>query len=116
MYELSAEKRQSTRTPCDTTVAAEAIPQWSPSSPWRLLAEDVSEGGMRLSTVDIVPVGSRLLMALDAEDAPAPIRAVGTVVWVAQAPYQERWSVGVRFSELAESDRMRLQRLGSDRA
>jgi len=114
MYELSAEKRQSTRIACDTTVAAEPIPQRSPSIPWRLLAEDVSVGGMRVSTSDIVPVGSRLLMSLDAEDAPVPIRAVGTVVWVAQAPYQDRWSVGVEFSELAEGDRMRLRSLIQD--
>ena len=116
MHELSAENRQYARTACDATVAATLIPQHGPNNASWLLAEDISEGGMQLSSPDCVPVGSRLLMSLDEVLASEPIRAIGTVVWVAQAPYQDRWSVGVEFSELAENDRMRLQRLASHHA
>jgi len=116
MHELSAENRQYPRTACDATVAAQRIPQHGPNNASWLLAEDISEGGMQLSSPECVPVGSRLLMSLEEDLASEPIRAIGTVVWVAQAPYQDRWSVGVEFSELAENDRMRLQRLASHHA
>ena len=86
MHDLSVEKRQTARTACDASVPAQRIPQHGLNNASWLLAEDISEGGMWLSSRDCVAVDSRLLMSFEADDAPAPIRAVGAVVRVAQAP------------------------------
>jgi len=101
MHDLSAEKRQSARTACDALIAAQPIPQTIATDRWHWLAQDISERGMRLTAEDCVPVGSRVLMSVDAELPAEPIRLVGTVVWVSQLPYQNRWSVGVEFADLA---------------
>ena len=88
MHDLSVEKRQTARTACDASVPAQPIPQRGQNGASWLLVEDVGggRGGMWLSSRDCVAVDSRLLMSFEADDAPAPIRAVGAVVRVAQAP------------------------------
>ena len=110
-HDLSAEKRQTVRIGWDATVVAHPIPQTIANDRWQGLTQDISEGGMRLSCGTCVPVGSRLLMSLDQDMASEPIRAIGTVVWISQLPYQDRWSVGVEFASLAEHERARLRGL-----
>jgi len=76
---------------------------------WHLVPEDLSEGGLRLSSPEVFPVQSRLLLEFDTEPPGGPIRAFGTVVWIAQVPFQDQWRVGVEFSDVTDGRRTRLQ-------
>lgn len=108
------ERRQFARVPIDASVKAERIPQPFPNRIWHLLPEDLSESGLRLSSPELFPVESRLLLTLDTETPSVPIRTVGIVVWVAQVQYQDHWNIGVAFSDVSGSGRARLRRIVAD--
>ena len=76
-----------------------------------MLAEDLSEGGLRASATDFVPMGSRLLVTLDREEPKQAIRAVGTVVWVRQLGTLERWSLGLSFDDLSPATQAQVREL-----
>lgn len=66
-----------------------------------LLAEDLSESGLALSSPDPFSISSRLLMELQVSDIACPIRLTGRVVWAAQIGYQERYRLGVEFEDIS---------------
>ena len=105
------ERRRYARVPFDGPVRAEQIQQstWNRNHIWNLVPADLSEGGVRLSSSELFPVESRLLLELDTELGEDPIRAHGRVVWVAQVPFQDQWQVGVAFFDVTESRRSRLR-------
>ncbi|ESQ15880.1 MAG: PilZ domain-containing protein [Thiohalocapsa sp. PB-PSB1] len=80
------------------------------------LADDISEGGMRMTSTEMFPVDSRLLLEIETDQAQPPIRVIGCVMWVAQAGYQDRWLSGVKFIEASDADHVRLQALVSIRS
>ena len=108
---VQPERRQFVRAPFGGAVQAEPIPQPSPNRLWRLLAEDLSEGGIRLSSPELFPVESRVLLDLDTPSLDDPIRVLGKVVWVEQVPYADQWRVGVEFSDVPKDMRSRLRRI-----
>ncbi len=112
---LQTEKRQFLRVPLDASVRAEKVPQPSPNRIWNLLPEDLSESGLRLTSPELFPVESRLLINIDTEIPADTVRTVGIVVWVAQVPHQDHWSIGVAFSDVSDSERAQLRRIVADR-
>lgn len=76
-----------------------------------LLAEDLSLGGLMLYSSEPYPLHSRLLMDIEPAAVSEPIRAIGEVVWVARADYQERYRLGVQLVELGEVAKERLREL-----
>lgn len=108
---IGAERREYRRVPYETRLSAEPVPQGLMSRHYPLLAEDLSEGGLRASATDFVPLGSQLLMTLDREEPKEAIRAVGTVVWVRQVGTQERWSLGLSFDDLSPATRTQVREL-----
>ncbi len=114
---LHSERRQFVRVAFDDPVQAEGVPQPMPVHSWHLLAEDLSESGLRLLSPKCFPVQSHLLIEFDSEHAAEPIRGVGRVVWVRQLPEQEEWHIGVEFTDLSERCRMQLhERVTEQRA
>ena len=105
------ERRRFSRVQCDGYVKAERIPQPSPNRIWNLLSQDVSESGLRLSSPELFPVKSRLLLDFVFKSPSASIRAVGEVAWVVQEPNQPRWSIGIAFSDVSGSGHARLRRI-----
>ncbi|MEA1052252.1 PilZ domain-containing protein [Lamprobacter modestohalophilus] len=83
--------------------------------PHALLAEDLSESGLALTSAELFAVGTRLLMDLEPEQAAAPIRLIGRVIWVAQEGLQQRYRLGVTFEDLGAEARIELQRLVAKR-
>jgi hypothetical protein len=79
--------------------------------PRALLAEDVSESGLALTSPELFGVGSRLLMHLEPAIVTEPIRLVGRVIWVVQEGLQERYRLGVEFEDVSEHARVELLRL-----
>ena len=105
------DRRRGVRVPLDAAVRAEKVPQPSPNRIWNLLPEDLSESGLRLSSPELFPVKSRLLLDIESEIPADTVRIVGIVVWVAQVPHQNQWHLGIAFSDVSDSGRARLRRI-----
>jgi uncharacterized protein (TIGR02266 family) len=75
--------------------------------------EDISEGGVFVSTYRILPIGTVVTMSLYLDDAEAPYQIIGTVQWtrgpealteneaVFGANNDVRTGVGIRFDEMS---------------
>jgi Tfp pilus assembly protein PilZ len=101
------DRRRHERVPFDAPVRIEKVPKLSTLDSENLLSEELSEGGIRLSSPRFFSVQDRLLLELETAEEPVGIRAVGTVVWVEQSSYQ--FKLGIELSDLSESDRSRLR-------
>jgi hypothetical protein len=74
------------------------------------LAEDLSEGGVRLLSPELIAIDTPLLLDIQIEGAPA-IHLVGRVTWARQNGVDEHWALGVAFTELDHGNRARLKAL-----
>ena len=92
-------------------VSAEAMPPLNSSSHIPMLAEDISEGGLRVSCNHFVPRRSRLLVTLHRNEPNGTIRIEGTVVRVQQVDRQERWNIGLAFDEQSAAGRTQIREL-----
>lgn len=78
---------------------------------WALLGHDLSETGLMLTSPELFPVRSRLLLWIDVAEVSAPIQVVGQVMWVAREDLQERYRLGIRFDEPSALARAQLREL-----
>ncbi|MCM8814043.1 MAG: PilZ domain-containing protein [Candidatus Omnitrophica bacterium] len=76
---------------------------------YHALSQDVSETGIKLNSFDFFSINARLFMELLIAEHVVPVRSVGRVVWIERISYQDRYKLGVDFSELTSSDRHCLQ-------
>jgi c-di-GMP-binding flagellar brake protein YcgR len=106
-----ADRRRFLRVPFDCPVRVEKVPKRSPADVENLLCEDLSEGGIRLTSPRFFSVKDRMLLELEAPEEPVTIRAMGTVVWVEQSSYQHQFRLGVQFSDVSDGDRSRLHEI-----
>jgi len=111
----AVERRRAPRVPWDAPLLVEELPPPVASRPRPLLAEDVSECGVRASSPEFLPLGARLLISLDDESPAESIRAVEAVVWITKVPHQERWNLGIAFMDMPEEALRRLRRVVSGR-
>jgi hypothetical protein len=79
--------------------------------PRALLAEDLSESGLALTSSELLGVGTRLRMDLEPQPAGAPIRLIGRVIWVEHLGLQHRYRLGVQVEDLSDEARLALLRL-----
>lgn len=75
-----------------------------------MLAEDLSEGGVKLLSPELMAVDTRLLLDISMPSPPA-IHIVGRVAWVRQDGANAHWDLGVSFVELNHESRARLKTL-----
>jgi hypothetical protein len=66
---------------------------------------DVSTGGLRFRTKELLSKACRLILELDIPTATKPIQAVSTVAWIQKANTGEYYEVGNQFMEITEKDR-----------
>ncbi|MBK5940229.1 PilZ domain-containing protein [Halochromatium roseum] len=83
---------------------------------WTLLAYDLSETGLMLSSPELFPVRSRLLLVISPAEVSEPIRVVGRVIWTAREDFQERYQLGVHLEQASDLARVQLQQLVVKRA
>lgn len=105
------DRRRFSRVPCDFPVKVEKVPKRSLADVENLLSEDLSEGGIRLSSPRFFSVQERMLLELDTPEEPGSIRTLGRVVWVEQSSYTDQFRLGVEFADLSELDRSDLRRI-----
>jgi hypothetical protein len=106
---LYAERRQHIRSALGATIHATPLPRQFLASDLELVAEDISEHGLRLASPERIPVDSELLLELDMDTAQPPIRVVAKVVWVKQGSTQDQCRIGVEFSDATDSSIDRLR-------
>jgi hypothetical protein len=111
-HPVDHEQRQHPRVVCRAPVRVSPIGEPAPRPALHLLAEDLSEAGLQLTSPEPFAVGKRLLLDIEVDEQSAEaIRAVGLVVWMAHAAHQERWRLGVVLVEVSDPTRERLRGL-----
>jgi len=108
------ERRKRRRAPYDAAVSAEPIPPLGLSR-FPMLAEDISEGGLRVCCTDFVPRQSRMLVTLYRNEPKEVIRVAATVVRVQQVDHQKQWTMGLAFDELPAGARAQVRELVTGR-
>jgi hypothetical protein len=102
------EKRRFLRVPFDRPARAERVPRSFAHNVVDLLSTDLSEGGVCLSSPELFPLESLVVLDLD---TPFPLRTVGRVAWSKQVAYDDRWYMGVEFLEQSEEACLRLRNI-----
>jgi hypothetical protein len=77
---------------------------------------NISESGLQVWADRMFAVRARLLVEMEAPEIPEGIQAVGSVVWVSPSSAEERWILGIEFSDVGESARSRIRALIEPRA
>ena len=57
---------------------------------------DISEGGLRMSFNDYVPIGTELSLQIQLSNGNV-VECVGRIVWVKKYPYSDHYQAGVQF-------------------
>jgi len=77
----------------------------------QVLGRNISEGGLQVWANRLFSVRSRLLVEMEVPGIPVGIQAVGSVVWVSPSSPDERWILGIEFSDVGDTARARIQSL-----
>ncbi|MEJ2386386.1 MAG: PilZ domain-containing protein [Chromatiaceae bacterium] len=102
------QKRQFARLRFHGSVTVAPIPRSLFNTPLTVVAEDLSEQGVRFVSPEPFPVGARLVIDLDLPDRGQPLYTLGRVIWVVRMPDGLAWRVGVTFYSLSTGARARL--------
>jgi Tfp pilus assembly protein PilZ len=63
------------------------------------LAQDLSEGGIRVRSNVFIPVGEQVSVGLQLKDSDKVVELIGTVKWVRINPLSESYQLGVEFAD-----------------
>ncbi len=61
------------------------------------LSGDISEGGLRLSVQEFIPLNTIFRLNIHVSDSARVLPAQGRVVWVREVPQSDRYDVGIEF-------------------
>ena len=106
--EQNRDRRKFCRVLSDFPIQLQPVPQSRPGKIFNSLTQDVSEGGMKVSSFNFHPVNSRFMLEMLVSDDVEPIRSVGRVVWVEQLPYQDSFKLGIEFTDFSEEQKESL--------
>jgi uncharacterized protein (TIGR02266 family) len=72
---------------------------------------DISEGGLFVSTYNLQPIGSTINLEFNLPDSEEPIKAQGVVRWLKEAnpDVEMEPGLGVQFTNLSDVDRRRIE-------
>lgn len=69
---------------------------------------DISKGGVGLISSKFIPLDTNLVMEIALSPKAEPLLAVGRVKWVQKLGVQERYRVGMAFSDISQGCQSRL--------
>lgn len=78
------------------------------SQPIESLTKDFSQGGAKILSAILIPVGTELQIELVLVSGQEPIAARGRATWFRTLPDSEQFEIGVSFAELPEHEQRRL--------
>ncbi|EGV31636.1 type IV pilus assembly PilZ [Thiorhodococcus drewsii AZ1] len=64
---------------------------------------NISEGGLQICSDRLFPLKSRLLVEMESPEIPEGIQAVGSVTWISPTTSENRWCLGIEFSDVGDS-------------
>jgi c-di-GMP-binding flagellar brake protein YcgR len=96
-----SERRKFVRVYSDFPVQLKDMKPDAPVQIHNSLSQDLSEGGVQISSFYFYPVHSKMMVELHLNNDSAAVKTMGKVVWVEQLPYQDVFKVGIEFSELS---------------
>jgi len=102
-------RRRFPRLTKDVSVQLKQVPDNYSVKIHNSILRDISEGGLQISSFYFYPVNFRMPVEVSMSPDRPPVQGVGRVVWVEQLPYQERYKVGIEFTELNEHSRRQLR-------
>ncbi|MBU1044930.1 MAG: PilZ domain-containing protein [Candidatus Omnitrophica bacterium] len=109
------ERRKFVRMYSDFPVQLKYMKPNTPIQIHNSLSQDLSEGGLQISSYYFYPVNSQMIVELQLNADTVPIKTVGKVVWVEQLPYQDVFKLGIEFSELSVFNQKALRQLIADK-
>jgi hypothetical protein len=74
----------------------------------KVVTEDISVGGMKLTTPISMPVGTRLWLQLSIPDVPISVNAMAEVRWT--KPQDLLFSSGLKFESISKADLDKVER------
>ena len=98
-------RRKFPRVLSDFPIQLQPVPQTNPGHIYNSLSQDVSEGGLSISSFNFHPVNSRFAVEMFVAEDCEPVRSLGRVVWIRQLPYQDSYKVGIEFTDFNEEQR-----------
>jgi len=110
-----SERRKFVRMGSDFPVQLRHIKPNAPMQVHNSLSQDLSEGGIQVSSFYFYPVHSKMMVELFLNTDAASVKTIGKVVWVEQIPYQDVFKVGIEFSGLSAFNQSCLRALISEK-
>ncbi len=105
------ERREFLRKDSDFPVQLRQMPQKSAGIIHYSMINDFSESGIQLSSFYFYPVNSKMILEIFPSHDMEPIITVGRVVWIEQVSHQEKYKVGIEFSEMNHERRVYLKQM-----
>ncbi|MFH1460506.1 MAG: PilZ domain-containing protein [Candidatus Omnitrophota bacterium] len=109
--ESTWDRRQYVRVNSDFPVQINQIPRNNPVQLQNSISIDMSEGGLQLSSFYFYPVNSRIMVEIFHSQNKEPMKSMARIVWMRQLPYQDRYKVGIEFTDLSQDNRYRIKEL-----
>jgi hypothetical protein len=72
------------------------------------VSEDISVGGLKISTPITLPEGTRLWLEIGLPEVPIPVNAIAEVRWC--RPAEGQWSSGLKFAAISKADLDKVER------
>ena len=110
-----SERRKFVRVDSDFPVQLRYMKPDASMQVYNSLSQDLSEGGIQISSFYFYPVHSRMMVELYLNMYLVPVKTVGKVVWIKQLAYQDNFKVGIKFSDLSVFNQSYLCKLISDK-
>jgi Tfp pilus assembly protein PilZ len=76
---------------------------------------NISESGIQVLADRLFAVHTRVLIEMEADEAPEGIQAVGTVVWVGPGGTSGRCILGIAFSDVGDTALFRIRSIRATR-
>ncbi len=74
------------------------------------LMKDISEGGVKMTTYEFLPLNLKLVMEIPLIAERKPMRGICRIAWVMKTAFGERYDVGVEFINLDQGDQAHIAR------
>lgn len=72
------------------------------------LSYDISGGGLRLLSLEFIPLATKLLVEIPLEYPMKTINALAHVVWVKKRSFAEQYDLGLEFVDISSEDQKDL--------
>ena len=72
------------------------------------LMQNISEGGVCLSTYEFLPLHIKLAMEIPLVPGSSPIRGTSRVAWVKSSAFGDQYEVGAEFTDITQEEILRI--------